>query len=109
MDLVEDQVRDAESTVRHPWERARLTLAHELISRRVALRPGDVVLDVGCGDTLVSEELARRYPAVQFYAVDSAFTHDLISKLRARLTVSNLSLFRSPARVPSHNQAALVQ
>jgi SAM-dependent methyltransferase len=108
MDLIENQVRDAESTVRHPWERARLTLAHELISRRVPLRPGDVVLDVGCGDTFVSEELARRYPAVQFYAVDSAFTDDLIGQLRSRLTVPNVSLFRSLDAVPAHNKAALV-
>jgi SAM-dependent methyltransferase len=108
MDLIENNARDAESTVRHPWERARLTLAHELIRRRVTLRPGDVVLDVGCGDTFVSEELARRYPSVTFYAVDSAFTDELITKVSSRLAVPNVSLFRSLDAVPAGRTAALV-
>ena len=108
MDLIENQARDAESTVRHPWERARLSLAHELIRRRVVLRAGDVVVDIGCGDTFVSEELARRYPSVQFYAVDHAFTSDLIEKLSDRLTVPNVSLFRSLDAVPANRKAALV-
>jgi hypothetical protein len=108
MDLIENKARDAESAVRHPWERARLTLAHELIRRRVALGAGDVVVDIGCGDTFVSEELARRYPSVQFYAVDHAFTDDLIESLSGRLTVPNVALFRSLDAVPANRKAALV-
>src|SRR5262245_27554060 len=108
MDLIENNARVSESSVRHPWERARLTLAHELIRRRARLRPGDVVIDVGCGDTFVSEELARRYPWVQFYAVDNAFTDDLIEKLSDRLTVPNVSLFRSLDDVPAQRKATLV-
>jgi hypothetical protein len=74
----------------------------------VPLAPGDVVLDVGCGDTFVSEELARRYPGVQFYAVDSAFTDELIGSLRAQLTVPNVALFRTLDAVPTTRPAALV-
>jgi hypothetical protein len=108
MDLVEAKARGFESLVRHPWEQARLSLVHRLIQRHANLRRGDVVLDIGCGDTFVAEELARRYPGVQFNAVDSNFTDALIDTLRARLTVPNVSLFASLDSVPVSKPAALV-
>jgi hypothetical protein len=108
MDLVEAKARGFESLVRHPWEQARLALVHRLIQRHTHLGPGDVVFDIGCGDTFVAEELARRYPGVQFNAVDSNFTDELINTLRARLTVPNVSLFASLDSVPVSEPAALV-
>src|SRR5690242_16861347 len=108
MDLVEAKARGFESLVRHPWEQARLSLIHRLIRRHAHLRSGDVVFDIGCGDTFVAEELARRYPGVQFIAVDSNFTDELINTLRARLTVPNVSLFASLDSVPASRPAALV-
>ena len=108
MDLVEAQARGFESVVRHPWEQARLSLVHRLIQRHASLGPGDVVFDIGCGDTFVAEELARRYPGVQFNAVDSNFTEDVINTLRTRLTVPNVSLFASLDSVPVSKPAALV-
>src|SRR5262245_16004759 len=100
MDLVEASASRSADAVRHPWERARLSLAHDLIRRHVPLRPGDAVLDIGCGDTFVSEALARRYPDVHFYAVDHAFTDQQIEVRRGRLTVPNVSLFASLDAVP---------
>jgi methyltransferase family protein len=108
MDLVEAKARGFESPVRHPWEQARLSLVHRLIQRHANLRPGDTVLDIGCGDTFVAEALARRYPGVQFNAVDSNFTDQLIDTFRARLTVPNVSLFASLESVPVSKPAALV-
>lgn len=106
MDLVE--ARSFEGGARHPWERARLTLVRRLITRLATLRPGDAVLDVGCGDTFVVEQLARAYPSVEFYAVDSAFTEDLLQTYRARLSVPNVSLFASLDEVPLAQAASLV-
>jgi hypothetical protein len=108
MDLVESNARTSAVVVRHPWERARLSLAHDLIRRHVPLRPGDAVLDIGCGDTFVCEALARWYPDVHFYAVDNAFTHQQIDALSGRLTVPNVSLFASLDAVPLTRPAALV-
>ena len=108
MDLVEAKARGFESLVRHPWERARLSLVHRLIRRHVNLRPGDTVFDIGCGDTFVAEELARRYPGVQFNAIDSNFTDALIDTVRARLTVPNVALFASLENVPVSKPATLV-
>jgi SAM-dependent methyltransferase len=108
MDLVEARATGSGAVVRHPWERARLSLAQDLIRRHVSLRAGDAVLDIGCGDTFVCEALARRYPEVHFYAVDNAFTNQQIAALRGRLTVPNVSLFASLDAVPLAGPAALV-
>src|SRR5436190_18084736 len=108
MDLVEAKARGFKGAIRHPWEQARLSLVHQLVQRHVDLRPGDTVFDIGCGDTYVSEELARRYPGVQFNAVDSNFTDDVMDTLRTRLSVPNVSLFASLESVPVAQPAALV-
>ncbi len=108
MDLVEARSRGFRVGSRHPWERARVSLASRLIARHVPVRPGDVVLDVGCGDTFVAESLARQHPDAHFYAIDSAFTPELIEVFRARLTVSNVSLCASLDEVPIDCQVSLV-
>ncbi len=108
MDLVEVKSGGSAQTSRHPWERARLALVSRLIARHAPLGDGDVVLDVGCGDTFVVESLARVYPRVQFYAVDSAFTPELIETFASRMTVSNVALFASTGEVPAARPASLV-
>lgn len=108
MDLVEARARGFSVGARHPWERARLSLASRLVARHVPPRSGDVVLDVGCGDTFVVESLARQHSKAQFYAIDSAFTPELIEIFRARLTVPNVTLCASLDEVPADRQASLV-
>jgi 2-polyprenyl-3-methyl-5-hydroxy-6-metoxy-1,4-benzoquinol methylase len=108
MDLVEAKARGFDVGRRHPWERARLALVARLIARHTTLRTGDVVLDIGCGDTFVVERLARLYPGTRFYAVDNAFTPELIAIYRSRLTVPNVSLFASLDDVPQDRPASLV-
>jgi hypothetical protein len=108
MDLVEAAAGGFEQESRHPWERARLALASRLIREHASLAEGDVVLDIGCGDTFVAESLARQYPRVQFHAVDSAFTPELIGFLARRLTVPNVSLSASLDDVPAGQAASLV-
>ena len=108
MDLIESGTRTFEVGSRHPWERARLALVARLIRRHLALRPGDVALDVGCGDSFVAEELARQHPGVMFFAVDSAFSDDLMQTFSARLTVPNVRLFKSLDDVPVDRPVSLV-
>ena len=80
MDLAEARARTSgEQTAesRHPWETARLDVVDRLIAAHVRLAPDSTVLDVGCGDTFVAEQLSARYPGARFCAVDTAFTEDL--------------------------------
>lgn len=59
-----------------------------------------MVIDVGCGDTFVVEQLARRYPGVQFHAVDTGFTDEVIQHLRGRLIGARVALHGSLDEVP---------
>ncbi|MGC4084861.1 MAG: class I SAM-dependent methyltransferase [Vicinamibacterales bacterium] len=108
MDLAEARSRAFDAGPRHPWERARLALASNLVARNTTLRKDDIVLDIGCGDTFVVEALARQYPHVRFYAVDTAFTPELIALFERRLTASNVSLASSLDDVPQEKAASLI-
>ena len=103
MDLAEARERTPDQgavDVRHPWEAARLDVVARLIAGRAPLGAGSIVLDVGCGDTFVSEQLAARYPRSRFYAIDTAFSDDLLARYRARLAGSPVEPFASLDDVP---------
>jgi hypothetical protein len=85
MDLVEARARGHEVEVRHPWETARLAIVNRLIRRHVVLAADAVVMDIGCGDTFVVEQLAAQSPRAVFYAIDTAFTGELLQHYRERL------------------------
>ena len=106
MDLVEAGSRSLTAFVRHPWERARVKLVSRLIAP--VLNPGDTVVDIGCGDAFVVQQLAAAYPSAQFYGVDHAFTPELLERYRARLTVPNVALFSSLRSVPLQQAPAVV-
>jgi 2-polyprenyl-3-methyl-5-hydroxy-6-metoxy-1,4-benzoquinol methylase len=95
MDLLEVKNRTNAITVRHPWEQARLIVSQKLINRNLKLNDGDVVLDIGCGDTYVIENLSRAYPKVFFYAVDIAFTDEMINHFANNLNNEKIKLFKS--------------
>jgi hypothetical protein len=107
MDLAEARARTsggraAES--RHPWETARLDVVDRLIAAHVRLAPDSTVLDVGCGDTFVAEQLSARYPGATFCAVDTAFTDDLVAAYRLRLAGTRVELYASLDEMPAPPQ-----
>jgi hypothetical protein len=85
MDLVEARARGYDAGIRHPWETARVDVVERLIRRHVSLGPRSSVIDIGCGDTFVVERLAAAFRDSTFYAVDTAFTDELVQHYRARL------------------------
>jgi hypothetical protein len=95
MDLVEAQARGYSARVRHPWETARVDVIGRLIHRYAPLEPEAIVLDVGCGDTFVVEQLASQYRSALFYAVDTAFTEELVAHYRTRLNNPRVRPFPS--------------
>jgi hypothetical protein len=99
MDLVEAKERGFDNAVRHPWETARIEVVRSLIRRHVRLDPTAVVMDIGCGDTFVVERLAAEHQQARFYAIDTAFTDDLIAAYRARLNNPRILTFASLDRL----------
>ncbi len=110
MDLVEAKERRAGSEVRHPWETARVEVVRTLIRRLVRLDPTAIVMDIGCGDTFVVEQLAADYQQARFYAIDTAFSDELIAQYRARLNNPRILTFASLDQVmpPPEKPVSLV-
>jgi hypothetical protein len=95
MDLAEARARGYDAAVRHPWEVARVDVVGRLIRRHVMLGRDAIVMDIGCGDAFVVEQLAAEYRDTVFYAVDTAFTEELVEHYRARLNNPRILPFPS--------------
>ena len=103
MDLCEARQCGFTPAARHPWELTRLAIVQRLIARHLTLDPGAVVLDVGCGDTFVVEQLALANPLASCYALDTAFTDELLAHYRAQLQAPNVFVSSSlDAITPPH-------
>lgn len=110
MDLAEAGALGTEPAVRHPWETSRLEFVRGLIRRHVVLGSPAVVIDIGCGDTFVVGELAGEYHEAVFYAIDTAFTDELVEGHRARLPNARIRRFASLEAVqpPIEGSASLI-
>ena len=95
MDLVESEKRGDQAGSRHPWELARFDVVQHLLSDVISDRKDYNVLDIGCGDVFFVGSMARLYPHVNFFAVDSAFTDDLLAKLKRQVEGLNVRLYKS--------------
>lgn len=76
MDLIEK----TDSNYRHPWELARLDVVNDLIKSKINTFKNKNILDLGCGDLFFIKEFAKNKIATNFYAVDTAFDSNFISK-----------------------------
>lgn len=97
MDLIEvkHKERTNRNGSRHPWELVRVDILKKLIAREITFPDKSIVVDIGCGDTFVVEQLALNYPNVYFYAIDIAFTEELINQYKEKLIIKNVFLYRS--------------
>lgn len=97
MDLVEANITDSEVHGRHPWEKARKEVVTNLIKK---LTKGDTdlplrVLDIGCGDTWLIEQLSETFTNAEFIAVDIAFTDTMLKHYRDKLDPNRFQVFKS--------------
>ena len=94
MDLKEARLTGYVVQARHPWELARREVVADLIRRHVPAvvgRPARV-LDLGCGDTWLIEQLAQDLPAAHFAGVDIAFPPQMVENLNRRYAAQGQSL-----------------
>ncbi|QXE92261.1 class I SAM-dependent methyltransferase [Geomonas subterranea] len=84
MDLKEAQ---ADNQKRHPWETSRLDALHDILCDH--LTEGVRVLDIGCGDGFVAENLFSGLRHREVAAVDSNLTREqLVNFTAARSDIS---------------------
>ena len=96
MDLREVKVSSVDSG-RHPWELARKEVVSSLIKKKLPYINDKeaIILDIGCGDTWLIEQLAKDFTKAKFIAVDIAFTDELLSAYRQRLDKNSFELHKT--------------
>lgn len=87
MDLRESKISQGEGIGRHPWELARKEVVKSLINRFLPSFKNSerTILDIGCGDTWLIEQLSAAYSKAKFIAVDTAFDAQLLLEYKTRL------------------------
>jgi hypothetical protein len=97
MDLKEARCNRAP---RHPWELARLKIVSSLLQRHLPPDRPARILDIGCGDAWLVEQLAARFPDNHFVAIDQAFEQDELMEIRWRLRDEPIEVFQRLQDVP---------
>ncbi|MCB9202275.1 MAG: hypothetical protein H6604_04405 [Flavobacteriales bacterium] len=69
---------------RHPWETARLSFLVDFIQNQLQNTKIENIIDVGCGDCFVIDSLAKKNITQNYYAIDIAFTPEIVSKLKQK-------------------------
>lgn len=95
MDLVEVKNRKNEITSRHPWELARFEIVNSLLQGIIKNEGNFNVLDIGCGDIFFVSKLSELYPKSTFYAIDIAFTDEIMTSYNEMIAGKNIYLFKS--------------
>jgi hypothetical protein len=65
-------------------------------------KEGFTILDIGCGDIFFISELSKIYPKSSFYAIDIAFTDDILESLQNEIKNKNIYLFKSIDEALAH-------
>ena len=63
-----------------------------------------IILDIGCGDTFVIEELSRRLPSSEFVAVDTAFNDELLSLFNKHYKDKPMKFYNSLNNIEIHQE-----
>jgi hypothetical protein len=101
MDLVEVSKKSKFTSIRHPWEMARLEVVNYIVSDTLKNEKTFTVLDIGCGDIFFITELSKKYPLINFYAIDIAFTDELIEAYKKQAG-NKIHLFKSLEEASLH-------
>ncbi|MDD3877419.1 MAG: class I SAM-dependent methyltransferase [Bacteroidales bacterium] len=97
MDLRETKDLSLQEEKRHPWELARLRVVFHYIKKYVEPINNKHcrILDIGCGDTFFIEKLAEKIPHAEFWAIDTAFTEEIITACNKGKNAHRIHLFKN--------------
>ncbi len=95
MDICEKTTFSKGKFVRHPWELARIKVVENILKNTIQLKPNSKILDLGCGDVYVAQQLSKFHPHSVFYCVDTAFTPKMINEISMTLQSKSIELYSS--------------
>jgi hypothetical protein len=93
MDLKEAQLTNYVAPLRHPWELARVEVVFTLLKKQPELfGRKQTALDIGCGDVFLVEQLWYKMHNMEFIAIDTGFTDEILEAYNNRFAKNNIAI-----------------
>ena len=103
MDISEfRRLYETKNYLRHPWEIARGKIMLTLLPAKVPV-PLQKLVDIGSGDAYVINLAYNKNIAESYFAIDTAYTDDILDLLRKNNNNSNIAYFKSIAEFQNSN------
>ena len=96
MDISEfSRLNDKSKYNRHPWETSRKNVLHTFLKQSEIKFPIDRIVDIGSGDAFVIHTLVEKNLAKEYYAIDTAYTPEVITQLKSNNNNSQVVYFQN--------------
>jgi hypothetical protein len=96
MDISEfSRLNDKGNYSRHPWETSRKNVLHTFLKQSEIQFPIDRIVDIGSGDAFVIHTLVEKNLAKEYYAIDTAYTPEVIAQLKSNNNNSQVVYFQN--------------
>jgi hypothetical protein len=96
MDISEfSRLNDKSNYNRHPWETSRKNVLHTFLKQSKIQFPIERIVDIGSGDAYVIHSLLEKNLAIEYYAIDIAYTDEVITQLKENNNNSQVIYFQS--------------
>jgi hypothetical protein len=96
MDLSEfSRLEDKANYQRHPWETSRKNVLLTFLNQAGINFPIDRIVDIGSGDAYVIHTLVEKKLAKEYYAIDTAYTPEVVAQLKENNDNSQVVYFQN--------------
>ncbi len=96
MDLSEfSRLEDKANYQRHPWETSRKNVLLTFLRQAGIKLPIDRIVDIGSGDAYVIHSLVEKNLAKEYYAIDTAYTAEVVAQLKKNNNNSQVIYFQN--------------
>ncbi len=79
---------------RHPWETSRKNVLYTFLKQSKINFPIERIVDIGSGDAFVIHTLLEKGLANEYYAIDTAYTPEVIAQLKKNNNNSKVHYFQ---------------
>ncbi len=96
MDLSEfSRLEDKANYQRHPWETSRKNVLRAFLRQAGIDFPIERIVDIGSGDAYVIHTLVEENLAKEYYAIDTAYTPEVVEQLKKNNNNSQVVYFQN--------------